>query len=332
MRNEFPIIERESPARAAVDFDEKLAQHNLELRAATVDTLQINVGKLCNQACKHCHVDASPKRTEIMSNETAEHILEVIHKFKIPTLDITGGAPELNPSFRRLVSETRAAGTHVVVRHNLTVMFEKGLEDLPEFFRDHRVEVVSSLPYFLQQQTDAQRGQGVFEKSIEALRRLNAVGYGIEDGLILNLVYNPTGAFLPAAQFALEADFKREMKTRYDISFNNLFTITNMPIKRFLGYLRRSGNEERYMQKLLDAFNPSTVENLMCRNLISVDWTGRLYDCDFNQMLDLGVESNMPQTIAGFNPEKLSHRHIVTGAHCFGCTAGSGSSCGGAVA
>jgi len=332
MRNEFPIIERESPARAAVGFDEKLARHNLELRATTVDTLQVNVGKLCNQACKHCHVDASPKRTEIMSSETAEQILRAIRKFKIPTLDITGGAPELNASFRWLVSESRAAGTHVIVRHNLTVMFESGQNDLPEFFRGHRVEVVSSLPYFLQQQTDAQRGQGVFDKSIEALRRLNAVGYGIEDGLILNLVYNPTGAFLPAAQTALEADFKREMKTRYDISFNNLFTITNMPIKRFLGYLRRSGNEERYMQKLLDAFNPSTVENLMCRNLISVDWTGRLYDCDFNQMLDLGVEGNMPRTIAEFNPEKLSRRRIVTGAHCFGCTAGSGSSCGGAVA
>ena len=332
MRIELPIIEKESPARAAFGFDEKLARHNLDLRAAAVDTLQVNVGKLCNQACKHCHVDASPKRTEIMSSETAEQILTAIRKFKIPTLDITGGAPELNASFRRLVTEARAAGTRVIVRHNLTVMFERGQEDLPEFFRENQVEVVSSLPYFLQQQTDAQRGQGVFDKSIEALRRLNAVGYGIENNLILNLVYNPTGAFLPAAQTALEADFKREMKTRYDIAFNNLFTITNMPIKRFLGYLRRSGNEERYMQKLLDAFNPSTVENLMCRNLISVDWTGKLYDCDFNQMLDLSVESDMPQTIGEFDPEKFNNRRIVTGAHCFGCTAGSGSSCGGAVA
>lgn len=332
MTKSLPIIERESPARAAIGFDEKLARHNLELRAATVDVLQINVGKLCNQACKHCHVDASPKRTEIMSGETAEQILAAISKFKIPTLDITGGAPELNASFRRLVSESRASGTRVIVRHNLTVMFESGQADLPEFFRDNRVEVVSSLPYFLQAQTDAQRGQGVFDKSIQALRRLNSVGYGIEDSLILNLVYNPTGAFLPAAQAALETDFKREMKTRYDVSFNNLFTITNMPIKRFLSYLRRSGNEERYMQKLLDAFNPATVENLMCRNLISVDWTGRLYDCDFNQMLDLGVEENMPQIIAEFDPEKLSKRSIVTGAHCFGCTAGGGSSCGGAVA
>lgn len=332
MIKSLPIIERESPARASVNFREKLARHNLDLRAATVDTLQINVGKLCNQACKHCHVDASPTRTETMSGETAEQIIAAIRRFNIPTLDITGGAPELNYSFRRLVTESRAAGTCVIVRHNLTVMFENDQADLPEFFRENRVEVVSSLPYFLQQQTDAQRGQGVFDKSIEALRRLNAVGYGVEDGLILNLVYNPTGAFLPAAQTALEADFKREMKTRYDIAFDNLFTITNMPIKRFLGYLRRSGNEERYMQKLLDAFNPLTVENLMCRNLISVDWTGRLFDCDFNQMLDLSVEANAPQTIADFDPEKLSRRRIVTGAHCFGCTAGSGSSCGGAVA
>jgi radical SAM/Cys-rich protein len=332
MIKSLPVIEREFPARAAVGFDEKLARHNLELRAATVDVLQINVGKLCNQACKHCHVDASPKRTEIMSPETAEQIITVIRRFKVPTLDITGGAPELNASFRRLVSESRASGTHVIIRHNLTVMFEPGQADLPEFFRDNQVEVVSSLPYFLQAQTDAQRGQGVFDKSIEALRRLNHVGYGVEDCLILNLIYNPTGAFLPAAQTALEADFKREMRTRYDVSFNNLFTITNMPIKRFLSYLRRSGNEERYMQKLLDAFNPATVENLMCRNLISVDWTGKLYDCDFNQMLELGVDEDMPQVIAEFNPEKLNNRRIMTGAHCFGCTAGGGSSCGGAVA
>ncbi|MGC2238318.1 MAG: arsenosugar biosynthesis radical SAM (seleno)protein ArsS [Pyrinomonadaceae bacterium] len=329
MATELPIIE--SPARTRTGFDEKLAAHNLELRAARVDTLQVNVGKLCNQACKHCHVDASPTRTEIMTRETVGQILAAIRRFKIPTIDITGGAPELNPSFRYLVTEARNAGSHVIVRHNLTVMFESGQEDLPEFFRANGIEVVSSLPYFLQQQTDAQRGRGVFEKSIEALRRLNAVGYGVEDNLILNLVYNPVGAFLPPAQTALEADFKREMQARYDVSFNNLYTITNMPIKRFLGFLRRSGNEERYMQKLLDAFNPATIEGLMCRNLISVDWTGRLYDCDFNQMLELGIEKDLPQTITGFDPEKFANRRIVTGAHCFGCTAGAGSSCGGTV-
>src|SRR5713226_1262004 len=260
--------------RTDVDFDEKLAAHGIELRAATVDTLQVNVGKLCNQACKHCHVDASPKRTEIMTRGTAEAVINAVRSFRIPTLDITGGAPELNPSFRYLVSAARALGAHVIVRHNLTVMFQPGQDDLSEFFCDHAVEVVSSLPYFLEQQTDAQRGHGVFEKSLEALRRLNAVGYGREDsGLILSLVYNPVGAFLPPAQEAIEKDFKRELLARYGIFFNQLFTITNMPINRFLDYLRRSGNEERYMQKLLDAFNPSTIDGLMCRNLVSVDWT-----------------------------------------------------------
>ena len=332
MMTRLPVIKKESFAQTSVSFDEKLAAQNLELCAVTVDTLQVNVGKLCNQACKHCHVDASPTRTESMSREIIGQILTAIRKYKIPTLDITGGAPELNPSFRYLVTEARAAGAKVIIRHNLTVMFEPKQEDLPEFFREHRVEVVSSLPYFLEQQTDAQRGRGVFEKSIEALRRLNATGYGVENDLILNLVYNPVGAFLPPAQAAIEADFKREMKARYDVSFNNLYTITNMPIKRFLGYLRRSGNEERYMQKLLDAFNPATIEGLMCRNLISVDWTGRLYDCDFNQMLELKVESSMPQTIAEFDPVKLANRRITTGSHCFGCTAGAGSSCGGTVA
>ncbi len=334
MSTVLPIIQpglKVSP-RTNVDFDEKLATHGIELRSARVDTLQVNVGKLCNQACKHCHVDASPSRTEIMTRETAEAVINTVRRFRIPTMDITGGAPELNPSFRYLVTAARNLGAHVIVRHNLTVMFEPDQESLPEFFRDHEVEVVSSLPYFLEAQTDSQRGPGVFSKSIEALRRLNAVGYGIdESGLILNLVYNPVGSFLPPAQEAIEKDFKRELMTRYGIVFNQLFTITNMPINRFLDYLRRSGNEERYMRKLVEAFNPSTVDGLMCRNLVSVDWTGRLYDCDFNQMLELGVAPELPQTIADFNPEKFAQRRIMTGSHCFGCTAGAGSSCGGAV-
>jgi radical SAM/Cys-rich protein len=314
------------------NFDEKLAAHGLDLRAGAVETLQVNVGKLCNQACKHCHVDASPKRTEIMTRETVSQVIAAVHKFSIQTVDITGGAPELNPSFRHLVAEARAAGAHVIVRHNLTVMFEAGQEDLPEFFRRQAVEVVSSLPYFLEQQTDAQRGQGVFEKSIEALRRLNRVGYGVDaGGLQLNLVYNPVGAFLPPAQGSIEADFKRELTKRYGISFNHLYTITNMPIKRFLDYLRRTGNEERYMRKLVEAFNPGAVEGLMCRSLVSVDWTGRLYDCDFNQMLELGVSTELPQTIEDFDPSRFASRRIITGPHCFGCTAGAGSSCGGAV-
>lgn len=333
MSTVLPVIQAELAANSSIDFDEKLAAYGVELRAGAVDTLQVNVGKFCNQACKHCHVDAGPARTEIMRRETAEQVIAAVLKFSIPTVDITGGAPELNPSFRYLVTKARALSAHVIVRHNLTVMFEPDQEDLPEFFRDHSVEVVSSLPYFLEEQTDAQRGRGVFEKSIEALRRLNAVGYGREgSGLILDLVYNPVGAFLPPPQTSIEADFKRELATRYGISFNHLYTITNMPIRRFLDYLQRSGNEERYMRKLVEAFNPGTVEGLMCRTMVSVEWTGRLYDCDFNQMLELGVAPELPQTIADFNPDTFARRRIMTGPHCFGCTAGSGSSCGGAVA
>jgi radical SAM/Cys-rich protein len=330
----LPVIQRDLTAtpRADVVFDEKLAAYGIELRAVVIDTLQVNVGKLCNQACKHCHVDASPKRTEIMARETAEAVIDAVRRFRIPIVDITGGAPELNPSFRYLVTDARTAGAHVIVRHNLTVMFESGQEDLPDFFRDHEVEVISSLPYFLEEQTDSQRGRGVFSKSIDALRRLNQVGFGIdESGLILNLVYNPVGAFLPPPQASIEKDFKRELMKRYGIVFNHLYTITNMPINRFLDYLRRSGNEERYMRKLLEAFNPLTVDGLMCRNLVSVDWTGKIYDCDFNQMLELGLAPELPQTIADFDPEKFARRRIMTGSHCFGCTAGAGSSCGGAV-
>ena len=315
------------------DFQQKLAAHGLDLRAASVKTLQVNVGKLCNQACKHCHVDASPKRTEIMTRATAEQVLATLQRFCIPTLDLTGGAPELNPSFRWLVTQARAHGTHVIVRHNLTVMFEPEQGDLPEFFRAHQIEVISSLPYFQEQQTDAQRGNGVFTKSIAAMRQLNAVGYGVDgSGLLLNLVYNPVGAFLPPAQSSIEADFKRELLARYGLTFNHLYTITNMPIKRFLEYLRRSGNEERYLRKLVEAFNPQAVAGVMCRSLVSVDWTGKLYDCDFNQMLDLGVAEDAPQTIVEFDLVKLAERRIMTGSHCFGCTAGAGSSCGGAVA
>lgn len=331
MTTNLPVI-NPNLVQSTVSFEEKLAENHLELKAFTVDTLQVNVGKLCNQACKHCHVDASPKRTEIMSREIVEDCLNALRKYKIPTLDITGGAPELNPNFRYFVTEAKKTGAKIMVRHNLTVMFENGQEDLPQFYAENEVEVVSSLPYFLQTQTDSQRGAGVFDKSIEALKRLNAVGYGVDEKLILNLVYNPVGAFLPPAQDAIERDFKRELKARYNILFNNLFTITNMPIARFLEWLRRSKNEASYMQKLVNAFNPATVDGLMCRNLISVDWRGNLYDCDFNQMLDLNVEGRMPQTIAEFDLAKLSDRSIITGAHCLGCTAGAGSSCGGVVA
>jgi radical SAM/Cys-rich protein len=315
-----------------VNFDEKLRANGLDLRSIDVEILQVNVGKLCNQACKHCHVDASPKRTEIMSRQTIEACLEVLRKYKIPTLDITGGAPELIPDFRYFVTEARKTVAKIIIRHNLTVMFEEGQTDLPKFFRENEVEVMSSLPYFLQQQTDAQRGAGVFDKSVEALKKLNAVGYGTGEKLILNLVYNPVGAFLPPVQESIEADFRRELKMRYDITFNNLYTITNMPIARYLDWLRSSRNEESYMQKLTGAFNPSTVAGLMCRNTLSVDWLGNLYDCDFNQMLEIKVSDRVPQTIFDFTPEKLANREIKTAAHCFGCTAGAGSSCGGTVA
>jgi radical SAM/Cys-rich protein len=327
----LPVLNQQFPF-AATSFDEKLAAYDMKLRARSVEALQVNVGKLCNQACKHCHVDASPSRTEIMTKETIELVLDAIRRFRFETVDITGGAPELNPSFRYLVSEARALGSRVIVRHNLTVMFEPGQSDPPNFFREHRVEVVSSLPYFLEERTDAQRGRGVFQKSIAALRRLNVVGYGIEgSNLLLNLVYNPVGAFLPPSQASIEADFKRELQARYDVTFNQLYTITNMPIKRFLDYLRRSGNEERYLCKLVEAFNPRAVEGLMCRSLISVDWTGRLFDCDFNQMLELGVDPELPQSLVEFDPETFASRRIMTGTHCFGCTAGAGSSCGGSL-
>ncbi|CAN5327434.1 arsenosugar biosynthesis radical SAM protein ArsS [soil metagenome] len=332
MQTAVQITRSGNPAlpHSTVSFDEKIG--GAELRSHAVDTLQVNVGKLCNQACKHCHVDASPVRTEIMRRDVIDACLRVLRAYRIPTLDITGGAPEMIPDFRYFVPEARKLNTKVIIRHNLTVMFEEGMRDLPEFFAENETEIVCSLPYFLQTQTDAQRGKGVFDKSIEALKRLNAAGYGAGGNLVLNLVYNPVGAYLPPAQAALEADFRRELKERYDISFNNLFTITNMPIARYLDWLRRSGNETSYMQKLVNAFNPAAISGLMCRNLISVDWQGRLYDCDFNQMLELGLENDLPKTIFDFDLEKLKNRQIVTANHCFGCTAGAGSSCGGTVA
>ncbi len=323
-----------------ISFDETLDLHGLgELVAVEISTLQVNVGKLCNQACKHCHVDAGPARTEIMTGETTQQIIEAIKRLGVSTLDITGGAPELNPNFEYLVGRARALGTNVLVRHNLTVQFVEGKQHLPEFFRDNAVEVIASLPYFLAQQTDAQRGQGVFDDSIRAIRRLNDVGYGKQDsGLTLNLVYNPVGAYLPPDQAGIERDFKRELAARYSVGFNHLYTITNMPISRFLSYLRRSGNYDRYMRKLVTGFNPATVESLMCRALISVGWDGRLYDCDFNQMLELPLSNGMPRTIAELNKledldlRKLAQRRIHTANHCFGCTAGAGSSCAGSVA
>jgi radical SAM/Cys-rich protein len=314
-------------------FEEKLAAAGLPpLHAAGITVFQINVGKLCNQTCHHCHVDAGPNRRESMSRETAEACLGALAQTDIPTVDITGGAPELNSNFRWLTEQAHALGRHVMDRCNLTVLLLAGQADLADFLARHRVEVIASLPYFRGAQTDAQRGDGVFDKSIEALRRLNALGYGKDgSGLLLNLVFNPVGAFLPPKQAAIEAQFKRELARRHGIAFNRLYTITNMPISRFLEFLLASGNYEGYMQRLANAFNPAAAENVMCRNTISIGWDGQLYDCDFNQMLELTTNHGAPVHVRDFDFAALARRRIVTGNHCYGCTAGAGSSCGGAT-
>ena len=303
------------------------------LGATSASVLQMNVGKRCNQACRHCHVDAGPDRTEVMKPEVIEACLAFLEQSDIPTVDITGGAPELHPSFRDIVRRARAAGRHVMDRCNLTITRLPNYAWLPEFLAACRVEVVASLPSFAGRQTDAQRGEGVFDDSIAALRRFNELGYGVDgSGLLLNLVTNPVGAFLPAPQQALEADWKRELGRRYGITFNRLYTITNMPISRYLQYLIDSGNLQGYMERLVNAFNPAAVEGLMCRYTISVGWDGRLYDCDFNQMIELGMVTGAPQTIFEARPGAFAGRRIAVGPHCFGCTAGAGSSCGGSVA
>lgn len=314
-------------------FDEALAGAGLYPLCATgIEILQINVGKKCNQTCRHCHVDAGPDRTEVMPDAVVDACLEVLARTDIPTVDITGGAPDLHPRFREMVVRARALGRHVLDRCNLTVLLLPNYSDLPEFFAEHEVEVIASLPYYQARQTDAQRGEGVFEESIEALRRLNALGYGREGtGLLLNLVTNPVGAYLPGSQAALERDWKRELERRHGIQFNRLYTITNMPISRFLDYLEASGNLLSYMERLVQAFNPAAAAGVMCRYTLSVGWDGTLYDCDFNQMLELPVNSGVPRTILEFDRALLDGREILIGPHCFGCTAGAGSSCGGAT-
>jgi len=324
------------------DFQRRLDAHGLALPPVSIETLQLNITKLCNQACRHCHVDASPARTEAMSRAGIEKIVEILARhLRIARLDITGGAPELHPDFDWLVVEARRLGKHVMARHNLTVQFDghprtgASKAYLPEFYAQHRVEVISSLPYYQEYFTDAQRGNGVFQKSIKALQRLNAVGYGRPDsGLVLNLVYNPVGPYLPAPQAVLEADYKRELKERFGIVFNGLFTITNMPINRFRLHLEKSGQYQAYMDKLLAAFNPAAAESVMCRALISVGHDGTLYDCDFNQMLEMEVVNGGGKraTIFDFDLDALLTRRIRFDSHCLGCTAGAGSSCGGAIA
>jgi radical SAM/Cys-rich protein len=319
--------------RAPNRFAARVAERHGELRAGSVTTLQVNVGKRCNQACRHCHVDASPTRIEVMPDDVVEACLDVLTRDPgLETLDITGGAPEIHPRFRDIVTRARELGRHVIVRHNLTVQGEEGQSDLPQFFADHRCEVVCSLPHYTAEATDRQRGRGVHEASLVGLRALNAVGYGRGDGLSLNLVANPVGAFLPPAQEDLERDTREYLETQYGVMFDHLFTITNMPIARFAQWLERAGLHEQYMDRLRQAFNPETVPALMCRTLISVSWDGRIYDCDFNQMLEIEAGNGTPLTIHGLDTRVLANRLIQTADHCFGCTAGAGSSCGGAIA
>jgi radical SAM/Cys-rich protein len=314
-------------------FDDRLAKSALpQLETSTIEVLQLNVGKLCNQTCRHCHVDAGPDRTEVMSRETADACLRVLAASTIPTVDITGGAPELAPVFRHLVREARSLDRRVIDRCNLTVLELPSQADLVDFLAAHDVEVVASLPHYMARDTDRQRGDGVFERSLAALRRLNAAGYGRDGRHRLHLVYNPVGAFLPPRQSAIEADFKRELERRHGIAIDGVFTITNMPISRFLEFLIHSGNYERYMQRLVDTFNPDAAAAVMCRTMISVGWDGTLYDCDFNQMLDLPVDAAAGRSIHDLDLARHTGRRIVTGRHCFGCTAGCGSSCGGEIA
>lgn len=317
-------------------FTDKMKTAGLfPLSPTTPEIFQINVGKMCNQVCKHCHVDAGPDRKEIMTKETMQLCLDVLEKNpSFTTVDLTGGAPEMNPDFRWFVSEIKKLNRHIIVRCNLTIILaNKKYHDLPDFFKQHEIEVVSSLPFYTQDRTDRQRGDGVFEDSIKALQMLNAVGYGMEaTGLRLNLVYNPAGAFLPPSQVALEKEYKEALLERYQIQFNQLYVITNMPISRYLDYLLVSGNYSNYMEKLIQAFNPIAASNVMCRNTISVGWDGYLYDCDFNQMLDLKVGCSGSDHLSNYSSSAISQREIILNQHCYGCTAGSGSSCGGAVA
>jgi len=327
--------DKELLGKDQMTFKNKLKEHNFgAIKPTSVEIFQINIGKLCNQTCAHCHVDAGPDRKEEnMDKATLEKCLAIIKTIPtIHTVDITGGAPEMNPHFKWFVEEVSQLGIKVIDRCNLTIIrANKKYHDLPEFFKKNKVHVVSSLPYFSKSRTDNQRGDGVFEDSIKALQMLNEVGYGVEgSGLILDLVYNPSGAFLPSSQEQLQSEFKRQLKRKYNIVFNELYAITNLPVSRFLDYLLETGNYEEYMEKLINAFNPMTVSGLMCTNTLSVSWDGYIYDCDFNQMLDLKVAANSKH-INDFDLDALMNREVIVNQHCYGCTAGAGSSCGGEI-
>ena len=317
-------------------FAAQLTAEGLQLRRARPEILQVNVGKLCNLTCVHCHVNAGPKRKEIMTRETIDRVIDWLVETDIPTVDLTGGAPEMIPDFRYFIERVKALqpSRHVIDRCNLTILLEPGYEDLAEFLARNKVEITASMPCYSPENVDAQRGEGVFDGSIKALQLLNSLGYGVDVDLPLHLVYNPVGAFLPPPQADLEADYKRELKKHFGIVFNNLHTITNLPIARFASYLRHNNKLEEYMNLLVENFNPATIDGLMCRNTISVGWRGEVYDCDFNQQLGMQWTDNSGRTplfLWDIDPDTVEQREIQTDDHCFGCTAGAGSSCGGAI-
>jgi radical SAM/Cys-rich protein len=314
-------------------FARKLQEHQLSLTRLSIDILQINIGKLCNQACHHCHVEAGPARTEIMTEKTIDRLIELMSQSPgLKTIDITGGAPEMNPYFKKLVIAARSMSLEVIDRCNLTVFYESGFEGLPNFLKEQNVHIVASMPCYTKENVDKQRGRGVFDKSIEALKILNSMVFGVEGtGLKLDLVYNPGGAFLPGAQEKLQADYKRELKHLFNLEFNQLYTITNMPIKRFLEDLNRLGKYDEYMDLLLNNFNPHAASSVMCKSLISIGWDGQIYDCDFNQMLEIPVNSKATTLWDIDKFEDFKNKKIALANHCYGCTAGAGSSCGGAL-
>ena len=316
-------------------FSNRLAADGLNLRHARTEVLQVNVGKLCNLTCTHCHVNAGPKRKEIMTRETIDRIVDWFEPTSISTVDLTGGAPEMIPDFRYFITRLRTIQPpiRIIDRCNLTILLEHGYEDLAEFLANKKVEIIASMPCYSPKNVDAQRGEGVFDQSIAALRLLNRLGYGVAGDLPLHLIYNPVGAVLPGAQAELEADYKRELATHFGIVFNKLYTITNLPIGRFAAYLRHNNKLDQYMDLLVNAFNPATIDGLMCRNTLSVGWQGEVYDCDFNQQLDMQWQNPDESGIFlwDLDPTELTDREIMTGDHCFGCTAAAGSSCGGAL-
>jgi radical SAM/Cys-rich protein len=315
-------------------FAQKIHLSGNDFNRRTLDVLQVNMGKYCNQACIHCHVESGPNRTEMMNRETVNAVLHFLARTSIPTVDITGGAPELNPHFDHLVESAVNLGRLVMDRCNLTVIFEPGKDYLPEFFQRNRVELVCSLPCYSEENVDKQRGNGTFDLSIRALKIFNDLGYAqAGSGLTLNLVYNPVGPHLPPPQAALEQDYKRELREKFGIEFNHLYCLSNMPITRYETHLKLRGEYADYMKLLADSFNPATLDQVMCRNLLSIGWDGLIYDCDFNQMLDLPMTDpgGKPLHISSLTAEQVANRPIAVGNHCYACTAGSGSSCGGAL-